>query len=113
MRVTVLFDNLGPYHVARLAAAATCCELTAVELNATSRDYLWRGDVSNTTFARRTVFASVTEAERDSRQLVAALTDVIQAANPQVVAIPGWSGWHAFAALDWCIANRVPVVVMS
>src|SRR4029078_2882213 len=30
-----------------------------------------------------------------------------------VVAIPGWSGWHAFAALDWCTRNGVPVVAMS
>ena len=29
------------------------------------------------------------------------------------MAVPGWSGWHAFAAMDWCLAKGVPVVLMS
>ncbi|HEX4413388.1 MAG TPA: glycosyltransferase [Lacipirellulaceae bacterium] len=112
MRITVLFDNLGPYHLARLTAAAERCELTAIELHAKSRDYLWRRDDSNTAFARRTVFGD-SAGEADSRAPVAMLTEAIQKSAPQVMAIPGWSGWHAFAALDWCIANKVPAVVMS
>jgi hypothetical protein len=31
VKVAVLFDNLGPYYHARLAAAAQVCELTAIE----------------------------------------------------------------------------------
>lgn len=112
MRVTVLFDNLGPYHLARLTAAAERCELTAIELHAKSRDYLWRRDDSTTRFARRTVFGD-DDRESDSRDPVAMLTEAIQQSAPQVVAIPGWSGWHAFATLAWCIANKVPAVVMS
>jgi 1,2-diacylglycerol 3-alpha-glucosyltransferase len=113
MRISVLFDNLGPYHLARLAAAAGRCELTAIELHAISQDYLWQTDNSKTAFARRTVFGSGKESDRDARAPVSALIGAIEASEPQVLAIPGWSGWHAFAALSWCTANKVPVVVMS
>jgi 1,2-diacylglycerol 3-alpha-glucosyltransferase len=113
MRVTVLFDNLGPYHLARLSAAASMCEVTALELNATSADYLWRADDSHTTFARRTVFSSRPQSEFDSGERLAVLNRALEETRPNVLAIPGWSGWHAFAAMEWALKKRVPVVVMS
>jgi glycosyltransferase involved in cell wall biosynthesis len=59
------------------------------------------------------VFDSISKPQGGTRELVGALICAIQATNPEAVAIPGWSGWHAFAALDWCTANKVPVIVMS
>jgi len=32
-RVAVLFHRIGPYHLARLAAAGARCSLTAIELS--------------------------------------------------------------------------------
>jgi glycosyltransferase involved in cell wall biosynthesis len=89
------------------------CDVTALELNATSADYLWRTDVSHTPFARRTVFSSPSQLQQNSGARLAALNRALEETKPQVLAVPGWSGWHAFAAVDWCLAKGVPVVLMS
>ena len=113
MRVTVLFDNLGPYHVARLSAAASVCDVTAIELNATSADYEWHTPASDATFAQRTIFASTDEIEQRLGRRLAALNRALEETKPDVVAIPGWSGGHAFATADWCLKSNTPIVLMS
>jgi 1,2-diacylglycerol 3-alpha-glucosyltransferase len=113
MKVTVLFDNLGPYHLARLSAAATVCEVTALELNATSTDYLWRVVDRHTTFAKRTLFSSRPQPHLESCERLDVLNRALEETRPDVLVIPGWSGWHAFPALEWSLTKRVPVVVMS
>ena len=40
-RTAILFDNIGPYHRARLEAAADVCELLAVEFGKSSGEYSW------------------------------------------------------------------------
>ena len=42
MKLAVLFDNRGPYHIARLAALGSHCDLLAVEQHASSAEYAWR-----------------------------------------------------------------------
>ena len=42
MKVAILFDNFGPYHLARLRAAASVAELLAGEVAATSAEYAWK-----------------------------------------------------------------------
>jgi 1,2-diacylglycerol 3-alpha-glucosyltransferase len=113
MRVTVLFDNLGPYHLARLSAAASVCEVTALELNANSVDYEWQTADLPTSIARRTVFSPNDKSEKTPGERLAALNLALEETKPDVVAIPGWSGWHAFVAADWCLKSSVPIVVMS
>ena len=113
MRVTVLFENFGPYHLARLSAAAKVCDLSAIELNATSQDYEWQRDERPTRFARHTIFGSERGHRNSVLQSGRRVANAIQETMPDVVAIPGWSGCYAFAALHWCAVNCVPVVIMS
>jgi hypothetical protein len=40
-RVAILFDNFGPYHLARLRAASGACEVLAVEFGSASSEYDW------------------------------------------------------------------------
>ena len=39
--------------------------------------------------------------------------DALAMADPEVVAVPGWSHPGAFAALLWCLRNGRPAVLMS
>ncbi len=41
MRIAVLFDNFGPYHVARLAAASKVGDLLGIEVSGRSAEYAW------------------------------------------------------------------------
>src|SRR5476651_544278 len=41
IRIAIAFDNLGPYHVARLVGAARHAEVLALETAATTAQYGW------------------------------------------------------------------------
>lgn len=107
-RITVIFDNFGPYHLARLNALHAQCDLTAIELYQTSSEYDWnaRGDVS---FACRTLAGPA----QLGANILPVLRDALDAARPEAVFVPGWSSRAAITALLWAQAARVPAVLMS
>jgi glycosyltransferase involved in cell wall biosynthesis len=39
--------------------------------------------------------------------------DALEEAKPEVVAVPGWSTRSALAAVNWCVRQQAPAVVMS
>jgi glycosyltransferase involved in cell wall biosynthesis len=137
MNVAVIFDNFGPYHLARLEAAAPVTELLAVEVAASSAEYAWNREAQSAKrkaqsaegraarsmlhapCSTRREWQSVTLLERgtsrevSSGELAGRLNRVLDDFRPQAVFVPGWSGKAAFAALSWCVRNHVPAVAMS
>lgn len=110
MRVALLFDHFGPYHLARLrGAAAAGLAVTGVEFYAHSRDYAWApSDTAGLPVETVCKGREMTKAE--FRAALWALLDRLQ---PEVVTIPGWSGRDALTALLWCLTRQVPVIMMS
>lgn len=113
MKLAILFDHFGPYHLARLRAAAQHGETLGVEFTGRSREYAW--DLADRSGLR---LESLQSGEASSpplapAQLRAALAASLTAFAPDVVAVPGWSSHGALSALDWCLRCRVPAVVMS
>jgi len=47
MKIAIIFDNFGPYHLARLHAAASVTELLAVEVAASSAEYAWKREAQD------------------------------------------------------------------
>jgi 1,2-diacylglycerol 3-alpha-glucosyltransferase len=110
--VAVLFHRIGPYHLARLEAAGARCGLTAVELSAMDGTYAWSPVDGAPNFTRLTLFAE--DVDRRSRiELRRSVHDALAVADPEVVAIPGWSHPGALSALLWCLQNGRPAVLMS
>jgi 1,2-diacylglycerol 3-alpha-glucosyltransferase len=110
--VAVLFHRIGPYHLARLEAAGARCGLTAVELSAVDDTYAWSQVDGAPNFARLTLF----EEDVDRRTRIEVQNSVhtaLAVADPDVVAIPGWSHPGALSALLWCLQNGRPAVLMS
>lgn len=107
-RITVIFDNFGPYHLARLTAMHAQCDLTAIELYQTSSEYDWlsRGEVA---FACRTLAGS----DQTGTDTLPMLRVALDAARPEAIFVPGWSSKAAIAALRWAQAAGVPAVLMS
>ena len=111
-RVAILFDNFGPYHLARLGAASRDCELLAVEFGSSSAEYEWKASVANG--LQRVALnerGSSRELSRDEfqKRLFAVLDDF----NPEVVVVPGWGYRGALLALAWGLSHQVPVICMS
>jgi len=113
MKAAVIFDNFGPYHLARLRAAAGVCELTAVQISSRSAEYAWENKIETAGFNPVTLFQKGTSCEVRRGEIIRKINKALDASSPQVVFIPGWSGRPAFAALRWCVRNKIPAVAMS
>src|SRR5690348_2505825 len=112
MRVALLFDIFGPYHLARLRASSQVCTLLAIEMNQRSRDYGWEPSLA------REGFRSATLGQRGPKWLNIVrqgrgLRRALEEFEPDCLFIPGWSRGYCLQALHWASLRRVPVVVMS
>ena len=113
MKVGVIFHRLGPYHVARLSAAAEVCEITAIELAADTGEYAWDKVGEAFKFHRLTVFPEGDSRKASAANLVQRLEGVLQNNRQEIVVVPGWSDRGVFAAMRWCLKNEVPLILMS
>lgn len=112
-QIAVCFERLGPYHVARLEAAASKGPIIAVEFYRRDATYSWEEVAPGTSFPRETLVDSESESAADPSLLGRRVSEVLDRTLPVAVAIPGWSGRGALAALRWCLRNRVPAILMS
>lgn len=114
-RVAVLFDHLGPYHLARLQAASQFLKIAAIEASSISHDYDWSTTPhpQSLTFDRITLFPDKSSRSVSRRDIFQATTECLRKVSPSVVAIPGWSDPISTSAMYWCIKSRVPFVLMS
>ena len=69
LRLAVLFHRIGPYHLARLAAAGARCAATALELSAVDDTYAWSRVDGAPNFERVTLFPDE-DVDRKSRSEV-------------------------------------------
>ena len=112
MRVAVVFDNLGPYHMARLGGAAGSMDMLAVEVAATSREYGWKAsDVPDD--VQRVRLLDDATGRSDWRLLSAAYVDRVAQWKPDAIALPGWSSPAALVGARWAAGCGRPAIVMS
>jgi 1,2-diacylglycerol 3-alpha-glucosyltransferase len=113
MRLVVIFDHLGPYHVARLSALARMATVTAIELAGQSAEYEWAKIDQVVNFQWRTLFPDAASRNVSVSELRSKLRAALEQIKPDVVSIPGWSDRSALIALNWCLETRTPVVLMA
>jgi len=112
-RLAVLFDNLGPYHIARLAAAAKHFELLAIEVSSTSGEYAWQPTM-DVSFKRKTLYTEPLQGKRrDLAGLKRIFNQVLIEHGTEILAIPGWSGFCAVIGLQLALKRNIPVILMS
>lgn len=109
MKTALLFDHFGPYHLARLRAAGE--DVFGIEFFSRSCDYAW----SRADFAGVRVITLSPHPEKglDNKTLCVLLKELLTKLQPDIVAIPGWSSLGALAALEWCLSNQKPTILMS
>ena len=110
-RVAILFDNFGPYHIARLTGAALAgLDVLGVEFRTASRVYDWmKPDVPK--FLRH---ASLGLDSGDKREKIYdALDRVVGPFAPDAIAITGWASPEDLIALAWARRRALPAVIMS
>lgn len=112
MRVAIAFDNFGPYHVARIKAAATYVDVLAVEVHASSDEYAWVSP-ERPHGLQYTNFLGNGRARSDWARLISAYEQKVAPWRPDAIALPGWSSAAALAGLWWSLKRRVPAILMS
>ena len=98
MKIAVLFDNFGPYHIARLRAACERMEVLGIEVAPNSSEYGWASNDARERFARKRIANEGVSAAIDRRTLANRLAGALSDFKPDAVAIPGWSSrgrYHA------------------
>ncbi len=112
-RVAVLFDNFGPYHRARLNAAANRLDLLGVQAKASSSVYLWENTSADVGFQQQTLFETPPKKRLSPGDLAQVLDQKIGPYQPDAVAVSGWSSEIAIVAVNWSAKRGIPTVLMS
>jgi 1,2-diacylglycerol 3-alpha-glucosyltransferase len=112
--IAILFDRLGPYHWARLQAAARLFRVVAVETCAVTREYQRERIDEPRAFEKITLFDDVSDSRSLKRRLLRRkMATALREVDPAVAMIPGWATPASLVALEWCLRNQRPSVVMS
>jgi glycosyltransferase involved in cell wall biosynthesis len=103
------------YHDARLSAMAKhgCFRLGMIQLTDTDKFAALQPNNSSPSYACYTLFPQVCWSSVDPRTLVKRLHDRLNALQPSVICINGWSSGGCISSLMWCMRNRVPAILMS
>jgi 1,2-diacylglycerol 3-alpha-glucosyltransferase len=112
-KIALIFHFLGPYHWARLSAAAAQLDILAIELSARTTTYGWESVRGCANIERLTLFPGADSRNLPPAHVVTKLVAALDRSHPAVVVIPGWSEAPALAALEWGLRNHVPTVLMS
>jgi 1,2-diacylglycerol 3-alpha-glucosyltransferase len=124
MRLVIHFARFGPYHLARLRAAAAELgplgwEVIGLQTASLDTTYDWRESIGDSvangegTDRVLTIFPGRVYEEISTgeclRQLFVCLSDLA----PDVLAVPGWGTLDACLSLAWCRIKGARAVIMS
>lgn len=111
--VAVIFDKIGPYHHARLRAAARHGDVFAIEICSETGLYNWAKVDASSFHKGAMLFEERRVGRIKSRRLRRSLCECLASVRPGTVAVPGWTDKGALFAMDWCQRNATPVIMMS
>ena len=110
--VGVIFHHIGPYHHARLNAAAAKLSVTGIEWSAKGYE-AWGAADTPAQYEKVSLFPEATEQSPRKAELGRVLWLALKHANPDVVAVNGWNNFGSLVAANCCVRGGIPMVVMS
>lgn len=111
--IVVSWERFGPYHHARLRAAAQRLPIIGLEVSTVDRTYAWDRVEAAQGFERRTLFPDRDATQASVADHEAAIDRALAGRRPAAIAIPGWSARYALALLRWARRHQVPTILMS
>ena len=110
--VAVVFHHIGPYHHARLSAAAERLPVTGIEWSAKAYD-AWGAADSSARYQKISLFPDATRQFPAKAELQSAFCSALEQIRPDVVAVNGWNNFGSLAAVSCCVRRGIPTIVMS
>jgi 1,2-diacylglycerol 3-alpha-glucosyltransferase len=87
--------------------------VTGIEIAAKTDEYAWSPVRGAAGYSRVTLFSRGETRTMSTKQVSERIEDALEVCGPDAVAIPGWSGESALAALRWCVETGTPSILMS
>jgi len=110
--VAVVFHHIGPYHHARLNAAADRLSVTGIEWSAKGYD-AWGVAATAARYHKVSLFQEATDQSPGNGELRCAFWSALEQTNPDVVAVNGWNNFGSLIAANCCVRRGIPMIVMS
>ncbi len=110
--VAVVFHHIGPYHHARLNAAADKLSVTGIEWSAKGYD-AWGAAATLARYHKVSLFPEATDRFPGRAKLRSAFWSALEQTNPDVVAVNGWNNFGSLIVANSCQRRGIPLVVMS
>ena len=110
--VAVIFHHVGPYHHARLNAAAERLSVTGIEWSAKGYDP-WGAPDLDARYEKISLFPEATDDHPKRSDLRRAFWSALARTNPDVVAVNGWNNFGSLVTADCCVRRGIPMIVMS
>src|SRR5213595_3198226 len=110
--VAVVFHHIGPYHHARLNAAADRLSVTGIEWSAKGYD-AWGAAATPARYHKVSLFPEARHDHLDKAELRCAFRSALEQTNPDVVAVNGWNNFGSLITADCCVRRAIPMIVMS
>lgn len=118
MRLVVMFDNFGPYHLARLAATISRgrqegIAVYGLETFGKSKEYQWtieKGDVREHIF---TIFSGDNAPQKIGINAFLRIWRVLNRIGPDVLTLPGYKDLASVTAFIWAKTRGKITVMMS
>jgi len=109
MKIVICFDNLGPYHMARMQSIAQVSDLSVVQYRSKSKEYEWLPH-SSSALDIHTVKPTVVHGDVNEYEIIC---EIMKLVKPDVLFIPGWASNFSHMLMNWASKTGVPMVVMS
>ena len=110
--VAVIFHHIGPYHHARLNAAADRLSVTGIEWSAKSHNP-WGAAATPAHYHKISLFSEATDRYPRKSELRRAFLWALDQVNPEVIAVNGWNNFGSLIAANCCVRRGIRMVVMS
>jgi 1,2-diacylglycerol 3-alpha-glucosyltransferase len=110
--VAVVFHHIGPYHDARLNAAAERLSVTGLEWSAKAQD-AWGAVATPVRYHKVSLFPEAAAHGPENAKLKQAFWVALEQARPDVVAVNGWNNFGSLIGANCCVRRGIPMVVMS
>jgi len=110
--VAVVFHHIGPYHHARLNAAADRLSVTGIEWSAKGYDS-WGAPATPARYQKVSLFPEATAHCPRNAELKQGFWAALGQTKPDVVAVNGWNNFGSLIAANCCVRRGIPMVVMS
>jgi len=112
MKIAIIFDRFGPYHIARMRGAMQFAEVLAIEGAPHRAVYDWQAPDLPDGMGYAALSSAKGE-ETDAALIEERLNERVAPFAPDAIAICGWSNMIALTALRWARDSNIPAICMS